>query len=228
MASRTVATCWSRSKRRRRPRWATAAASKAASGCAATEPGGDATEVFEVAPRGFVEYGRRNLFGRNQSISVFARASLRTKASTTEVAEGEEEPSGYTLARLPPAGHLSPAAHPRHLQRPARHRVSRTGTAIQLQLHQARRTCGADAPAHPRAQLQRPLRDRAGQAVRGAAGPGRQAAHRPAVSAGAVVDAVGGRSSATPATTRWRPRAAPCSAGTTTSPRAPSGRRSAS
>ena len=62
-----------------------------------TEPGGDATEVFEVAPRGFVEYGRRNLFGRNQSISVFARASLRTRASTTDVDEGEEEPSGYTL-----------------------------------------------------------------------------------------------------------------------------------
>lgn len=61
------------------------------------EPGGAATEVFEVAPRGFVEYGRRNLFGRNQSINLFARASLRTKASTTEVAEGEQEPSGYTL-----------------------------------------------------------------------------------------------------------------------------------
>ena len=62
-----------------------------------TEPGGDATEVFEIAPRGFVEYGRRNLFGRNQSINVFARASLRTRASTSNVEEGEEEPSGYTL-----------------------------------------------------------------------------------------------------------------------------------
>jgi outer membrane protein assembly complex protein YaeT len=61
------------------------------------EPGGSATEVFELAPRGFVEYARRNLFGRNQSINLFARASLRTKASTTEVAAGETEPSGYTL-----------------------------------------------------------------------------------------------------------------------------------
>jgi outer membrane protein assembly complex protein YaeT len=61
------------------------------------EPGGPATEVFEIAPRGFVEYGRRNLFGRNQTLNLFARASLRTKASTTDVAEGEEEPSGYTL-----------------------------------------------------------------------------------------------------------------------------------
>ena len=62
-----------------------------------TEPGGPATEVFEVAPRGFVEYGRRNLFGRNQTLNLFARASLRTRASTTNVAEGEQEPSGYTL-----------------------------------------------------------------------------------------------------------------------------------
>jgi outer membrane protein insertion porin family len=60
-------------------------------------PGGAATEVFEIAPRGFVEYARRNLLGRNQSISVFARASLRTRASTTHVAEGETEPSGYAL-----------------------------------------------------------------------------------------------------------------------------------
>ena len=61
------------------------------------EPGGDATEVFEIAPRGFVEYGRRNLFGRNQSINLFARASLRTRASTSNVEEGEPAPSGYTL-----------------------------------------------------------------------------------------------------------------------------------
>jgi outer membrane protein assembly complex protein YaeT len=62
-----------------------------------SEPGGPATEVFEIAPRGFVEYGRRNLFGRNQTLNLFARASLRTKASTTDVAEGETEPTGYTL-----------------------------------------------------------------------------------------------------------------------------------
>ncbi|HEX7087075.1 MAG TPA: POTRA domain-containing protein [Vicinamibacterales bacterium] len=62
-----------------------------------SEPGGPATEVFEVAPRGFVEYGRRNLFGRNQSINLFGRASLRSRASTVDVGPGEEEPGGYTL-----------------------------------------------------------------------------------------------------------------------------------
>jgi outer membrane protein insertion porin family len=62
-----------------------------------SEPGGPATEVFEVAPRGFVEFGRRNLFGRNRSINVFARASLRSRASTTDLEPGEEPPGGYTF-----------------------------------------------------------------------------------------------------------------------------------
>ncbi len=58
---------------------------------------GTATEKFEIAPRGFVEFGRRNLFGRNQSINLFARASLRSRASTTDVEPGEEPPGGYTF-----------------------------------------------------------------------------------------------------------------------------------
>jgi outer membrane protein insertion porin family len=58
---------------------------------------GTATEKFEIAPRGFVEFGRRNLFGRNQSINLFARASLRSRASTTDVEPGDEPPGGYTF-----------------------------------------------------------------------------------------------------------------------------------
>ena len=58
---------------------------------------GTASERFEIAPRGFVEFGRRNLFGRNRSINLFARASLRSRASTTDVDPGEEQPSGYTF-----------------------------------------------------------------------------------------------------------------------------------
>ncbi len=61
------------------------------------EPGGAATEVFEVAPRGFVEFGRRNLFGKNQSINVFARATLRSRSTTTAPVEGEPPPSGYAF-----------------------------------------------------------------------------------------------------------------------------------
>jgi outer membrane protein insertion porin family len=61
------------------------------------EPGGAATEVFEFAPRGFVEFGRRNLFGKNQSVNVFARATLRSRSTTTAPVEGEPPPSGYAF-----------------------------------------------------------------------------------------------------------------------------------
>ena len=38
-----------------------------------------ATERIEFAPRGFFEIGRRNLWGRNRSIDLFTRVSLRRK-----------------------------------------------------------------------------------------------------------------------------------------------------
>ena len=58
----------------------------------ATETGPD--EQFEVAPRGFVELGRRNLWGKNRSVNVFARVSLRHRDA---VVAGEPVPteSGY-------------------------------------------------------------------------------------------------------------------------------------
>jgi outer membrane protein assembly complex protein YaeT len=43
----------------------------------ATGPGGEAEEHLEFAPRGFFEVGRRNLGGKNRSVSLYARASLR-------------------------------------------------------------------------------------------------------------------------------------------------------
>jgi outer membrane protein assembly complex protein YaeT len=42
----------------------------------ATGPGGVAEDHFEVAPRGFFEIGRRNLFGANRSVSLYTRVSL--------------------------------------------------------------------------------------------------------------------------------------------------------
>jgi outer membrane protein insertion porin family len=44
-----------------------------------TGDGGQAEERFEVAPRGFFEVGRRNLWGKNRAINLFARASLRSR-----------------------------------------------------------------------------------------------------------------------------------------------------
>jgi outer membrane protein assembly complex protein YaeT len=40
------------------------------------QTGGIAEQKFEVAPRMFVEYGRRNLFGRNRSINLYGSVSL--------------------------------------------------------------------------------------------------------------------------------------------------------
>ena len=40
-------------------------------------PDGNAEERFEVAPRGFFQIGRRNLWGKNRTINLFTRVSLR-------------------------------------------------------------------------------------------------------------------------------------------------------
>lgn len=44
-----------------------------------TGPEGQAEERIELAPRGFFEIGRRNLGGRNRSVSLYTRASVRPK-----------------------------------------------------------------------------------------------------------------------------------------------------
>jgi outer membrane protein insertion porin family len=47
-----------------------------------TGEGGQAEERFEVAPRAFFEIGRRNLWGKNRAVNLFARASLRSRDRT--------------------------------------------------------------------------------------------------------------------------------------------------
>ena len=43
----------------------------------ASGPGGEAEERIELAPRGFFEIGRRNLGGKNRSVNLFTRVSVR-------------------------------------------------------------------------------------------------------------------------------------------------------
>jgi outer membrane protein assembly complex protein YaeT len=50
--------------------------------------GGQAEEVFELAPRGFFEIGRRNMWGKNRSVNLFTRVSLRSRDSDTESESG--------------------------------------------------------------------------------------------------------------------------------------------
>ena len=47
-------------------------------------------ETIEVAPRGFFEIGRRNLWGKNRSINLFSRISLRRRTETVPATPGAE------------------------------------------------------------------------------------------------------------------------------------------
>ena len=44
-----------------------------------TGPGGQAEELFELAPRGSFEIGRNNLWGKNRSVDLFTRAGLKAR-----------------------------------------------------------------------------------------------------------------------------------------------------
>jgi len=53
-------------------------------------------ETVEFAPRGFFEIGRRNLWGKNRSINLFSRISLRRRSYTEVAPTGEETTSSST------------------------------------------------------------------------------------------------------------------------------------
>ncbi len=57
-------------------------------------------ERFEVAPRGFFEIGRRNLFGRNRSVNLFTRLSLRLRSDPTLSRDGEEPAADFNEYRV--------------------------------------------------------------------------------------------------------------------------------
>lgn len=62
---------------------------------ARTSDTGTATDKFGAAPRGFFQITRRNLFGKNRSISLFASASLRPTDPGVESGKGAQ--GGYGL-----------------------------------------------------------------------------------------------------------------------------------
>ncbi|RPI48986.1 MAG: FtsQ-type POTRA domain-containing protein, partial [Acidobacteria bacterium] len=55
--------------------------------------GGEAVEEFQVAPRGFFQVNRRNLFGKDRSLSLFASVSFRPKGASASQ-DPAEQPSG--------------------------------------------------------------------------------------------------------------------------------------
>jgi outer membrane protein insertion porin family len=61
-----------------------------------TGPNGSAEEHFELAPRGSFEITRSNLWGKNRSIDLFARASLKTRdIAITDPGQPQATESGY-------------------------------------------------------------------------------------------------------------------------------------
>ena len=62
-----------------------------------TDDGASAGDLFEFAPRGFFEIGRRNLGGRNRSLNLYTRLSLRPD---TETAEDDRDLFGFPEYRV--------------------------------------------------------------------------------------------------------------------------------
>jgi outer membrane protein insertion porin family len=60
-----------------------------------TQDDGAPRERYEFAPRGFFEVGRRNLGGRNRSLSVYSRLSLRPNPDTQS-----DNPFGFSEYRI--------------------------------------------------------------------------------------------------------------------------------
>jgi outer membrane protein assembly factor BamA len=61
----------------------------------ASEPGGEAHDVYEFAPRGFFEIGRRNLGGKNRSVNLYTRLSLRPN-----IDPADSNPFGFSEYRV--------------------------------------------------------------------------------------------------------------------------------
>ena len=60
-----------------------------------SDANGLAVERFEAVPRGFFEVGRRNMFGKNRSVNLFTRVSLRARDALTPSAAGQPpQPTG--------------------------------------------------------------------------------------------------------------------------------------
>jgi outer membrane protein insertion porin family len=58
------------------------------------------SERFEFAPRGFFEIGRRNLFGRNRSVNLFTRVSLRLRSDPVLTEDGEQPQTDFNEYRV--------------------------------------------------------------------------------------------------------------------------------
>ena len=59
-----------------------------------TDANGLAEERFEIVPRGSFGIGRRNMWGKNRSVNLFTRVSLRARDQVVNSPVGEPQPTG--------------------------------------------------------------------------------------------------------------------------------------
>ena len=111
----------------------------------ATGPGGEAREQFEFAPRGFFNIGRRNVGGRNRTVDLYTRVSLRPQRRPRRPDQGRHRPR---LQRIPHRRH-DPAAARLLVERRGGHRRDRAGGPHQLQLRAQGRQRRHAAPVDP-------------------------------------------------------------------------------
>ena len=71
---------------------------------------GDAVEQFELAPRGFFQIGRSNLWGKNRSVNLFTRVSFRSRNVVVSTGGAEGDRGALRLQRVPRGRHLQGAA----------------------------------------------------------------------------------------------------------------------
>ena len=105
-----------------------------------TGEGGQAEERFEVAPRGFFEIGRRNLWGKNRAVNLFGRVSLKSRdivgPDGVLLPPSEQGGYGFNEYRL-----YATYREPRivgSLVGPPDHRDHQSGRPFEFQLHHPR------------------------------------------------------------------------------------------
>ena len=117
-----------------------------------TGEGGVAEDRFQLTPRGSFGVSRRNLWGKNRSITVATRVALRTRDTQADPVDADRsrptDSEQLWIPRISRADVVSRAAGVSHDGRARRYRHHRAGHPIQLRLQ---------PPGDPGAARQAPL-----------------------------------------------------------------------
>ena len=146
-----------------------------------TGESGQAEERFEVAPRGFFEIGRRNLWGKNRAVNLFTRVSLRSRdivlSGRRRSAGGARTWQRIWIQRVPGGRDISRASRFQHRGRCTPDWHHRPGDPVELQFREASGARRGGPPAVAAIQRGRPLFVRVHPVVRRAIHGRRETAH---------------------------------------------------